>query len=82
MIKMAKIELEPIPDSDMCIFFEKGTIGGISDISNRYSNNRYLKPYDPKEEAKHIIYLDRNNLYGYAMSKFLLTGEFKWTDPN
>ena len=58
----------------MYIFFEKGTRGGISYISDRYSkaNNKYLKPYDPKQESKHIIYLDGNNLYlyGYAMSKF------------
>ena len=48
---MTKIELELIPDSDICVCFEKGTIGGISYRSNRYSkaNNKYLKPYDPKQ---------------------------------
>ena len=42
MLKMTKIELELIPDPDI---FEKGTTGGISYISNRYSktNNTYLK---------------------------------------
>ena len=57
----------------MYIFFEKGMRGGVSYISNRYSkgNNKDLKSYDPKQESKHIIYLDANNLYGYAMSKFL-----------
>ena len=56
---------------------------GISYISNRYStaNNKYLKSYNPKQESKHIIYLDANNLYGYAMSKFLSTSGFKWIDP-
>ena len=29
---------------------------------------------------KHI-YLDTNNLYGYAMSKFFPTSSFKWIDP-
>ena len=67
----------------MYIFFEKGTRGGISYILNRYSkaNNKYLKSYDPKQELKHIIYLDANNVYGSAMSKFLPTSGFKWTDP-
>ena len=53
---MPKIELELIPDPGMYIFFEKGTRGRISYISNRYSkaNNKYLKSYDPKEELKHI----------------------------
>ena len=39
-------------------FSEKGTRGGISYISNRYSeaNNKYLKSDYPKEESKHVIY--------------------------
>ena len=45
----------------------------ISYISNTYSKtiNKYLKSYDPKQESKLIIYLDTNNLCGYAMSKSL-----------
>ena len=51
MLKMRKIELELIPDQDMFIFFNKGTRGGISYISSRYSkaNNKYLKSCDPKQ---------------------------------
>ena len=50
MLKRTKIKLELIPDPDMYMLFEKGTRGGISYISNRYSeaNNKYLKSYDPK----------------------------------
>ena len=83
MLKMTKIEPELIPDSDMYIFFEKSTRGGISYISNTYSkaNNKYLKSYGPKQESKHIIYLDANILCGYAMSKFLPTSRLKWIDP-
>ena len=44
-------------------------------------NNKYLKSYDPKQESKHIISLEVNNLYGYAMYKFLPTSGFKWIDP-
>ena len=66
----------------MYMFFEKGTRSGVFCISNRYSkaNNKWLKSYDPKQESKHIIYLDVNNLYGYAMSKFLQISGFKWID--
>ena len=28
-----------------------------------------------------IMYLNANNLHGYAMSKFLPTSRFKWKDP-
>ena len=41
------------------------------------ANNRYLKSYDPKQESKHIIYLNANNLCGYAMSKVIPTSGFK-----
>ena len=81
MFKKIKIEFELIPDPDVYIFFEKGTRGGISYIYNSKANNKYLNSYDPKQESKPIIYLDANNLYGYAMSKFLLTSGFKWIDP-
>ena len=83
MLKMTKSELEFIPDLQMVVFFEKGARKGIFCISNRCSNasNKYLKSYDPKQESKHIIYLDPNNLCGYAMSKFLPTSGFKWIYP-
>ena len=66
MLDMTKMELELFLDPDMYIFFEKGTRGGVSFISNRYSkaNNKYLKSYDSKQESKHITYLDANNLCG------------------
>ena len=41
---------------------------------------KYLKPFDSKQESKHIIYLHTNNLYGYAMSKFLPASGLKWID--
>ena len=82
MHKITKIKLELITDPDMYIFSEKGTRDGISYISNTYikANNKYLKSYDPKQESKHIIYLDTNSLHGYAMSKILPTSGFKWID--
>ena len=51
MLKITKIKLELIPDLYMYILFEKGTRGGLSYVSNRYSkaNNKYLKTYDPKK---------------------------------
>ena len=83
MLNMIKVKLEFISDPDMYIFFEKGMRGGVSYISSRFSkvNSKYLNSCDPKQESKHIIYLDANNLYGYAMSKFFPTSGFKWIDP-
>ena len=78
-----KTKLELITDPNMYIFFQKGDEGRISYISNKYSkaNNKYLKSHHPKQESKHIAFLDANNFYGYAESKPLPTDRFKWIDP-
>ena len=33
------------------------------------------------QNKNQINYLDANNIYGYAMSNFLLRSKFKWFDP-
>ena len=79
MFKMTGIELELISDIDMHSLIEKGMRGGISYIAKRYSkeNNEYMKCYDNSKESKYITYLDANNLYGWAMSRFLPYSGFK-----
>ena len=42
------------------------------------ANNKYMKTYIQKAPSKYIMYLDSNNLYGWAMSQYLPTGDFKW----
>ena len=80
MLKMTKTKLELMSDVDMFLFIEKGMRGGISYITNRYgkANNKYMKNYNPEEASKYIMYLDANNLYGWAMSQYLPTGGFRW----
>ena len=80
MLKMTGIKLELMTDIDMFQLIEKGLQGGISYIANRYgkANNKYMKGYDEKAPSKYIMYLDANNLYGWAMSQYLPTGGFRW----
>ena len=80
MLKMTNIKLELMTDIDMFQFIEKGMHGGVSYIANRYGNvnNKYMKEYNEKVPSKYIMYLDANNLYGWAMSQHLPTGNFKW----
>ena len=37
-----------------------------------------MKKYDEKAPSKYIMYLDASNLYGWAMSQYLPTVNFKW----
>ena len=77
MFKMTDVKLAKISVIDKYLFIEKGTRGWISYIAKRYANanNKYISDYD---SSKSIIYLDKNNLYGLAMSEYLPYGEFKW----
>ena len=41
-----------------------------------------MKSYATKQESKDIIYLEVNNLYGYASLKNIPISGFKWIDSN
>ena len=80
MLKMTVLKLEKISDIDQYLFIEKGTRGGISYIAKRYAkaNNKYMCDYDSDKQSTFITYLDKNNLYDWAMSEYLGYGEFEW----
>ena len=83
LLKMTGVNLDLIADLDQQLFIEKGMRGGISTITHRHAvaNNKYMKNYNLEEESSYLMYLDANNLYGWAMSQSLPTGDFRWMDP-
>ena len=81
MLNKTNVKLDLVSDPAMFRMFEGGMRGGVCMISKRFSqaNNKYMgEHYDPTKPSKYIIDPDANNLYGWAMSQFLPTGDFKW----
>ena len=64
----------------MCLFIEKALRGvfltllkdTVKEITNTWKN------CDPTKPSIYILYLDMNNLYGWAMNGYLPYGGFKW----
>ena len=80
-LKLSKVELELLSNPDMLLMFEKGIRGGVSSIMTRHveANNKYMgKDFTSEEDTKYLVYLDANNLCGWAMSKPLPMKKSKW----
>ena len=95
MLKMTKIELELISDSDMYLFLMDTIRGGICVVNKKHvisdniytrkvhdesTNEKVTKKLETNNLKKFIMYLDANNLYGYSMSKPLSYKNFKWSN--
>ena len=83
-LKKTKLKLELLTDIDMLLMVEKGTRGGICQAIHRYAkaNNKYMKNYDKDIISSYLMYLDANNLYGWAMSQKLPVNGFKWVEKS
>ena len=80
MLKYTGVELDLLDDPDMYLMIESGIRGGVSMITKKFAqaNNPYVDDYDPAKPINYLMYLDANNLYGWAMSQKLPEKEFDW----
>ena len=81
-LKKEKVELELLTNIDMLLMVEKGIRGGICQAIHRHAkaNNKYMKNYNKDVISSYLMYLDANNLYGWAMSQKLPVNGFKWVE--
>ena len=73
-LKLTNIKLDYIKDKDILLLLENNIRGGISSVMG----DRHVH----SDENEQILYIDANNLYGWAMSQYLPTGEFEILPPN
>ena len=74
------VKLELLTDLDMLLIVEEGNRAGICQAIYRYAkaNNKYMNNYGKRKIISFLMYLNANNLYGWAMSQKLPLGGFKW----
>ena len=83
MLKMTKIELELISDSDIHFLLMDTIRGGMTVCNKKYvkADNIYTRKKDENSDInKFLMNLDANNLYGLSMSKPLPYKNFRWSN--
>ena len=83
-LKKTEVKLGLLIDIDMLLMVERGTRGGICQAIHRYvkANNKYMKNSDKNIISSYLMYLDANNLHGWAMFQKLPENGFKWVEKS
>ena len=80
-LKKIGVKLKILTDIDMLLTVKRVIRGGICHAIHRYPKaNKYMKNYDKNIESSYLIYLDVNNLYGWAMFQRLPVNSFGWIE--
>ena len=69
VLKLTNIKLDFIKDKQLLLLLERNIRGGISSVMGP----RYIE----SNENTKLLYIDANNLYGWAVSQYLPAGDFK-----
>lgn len=79
MLLKTKVKLELLSNLEILRMIQSGIRGGICLCSKRYakSNNKYQTDFVSTLPNNYLVYLDCNNLYGYAMCSYLPYADFR-----
>ena len=82
LLKKTEVKLELLTDIHMLLMIEEGIRGGMCQSIHRYAkaSNKYMKNYDKSIDSSYLMYLDANNVYGWAMFQKLPVNSFKWVN--
>lgn len=82
LLKLTKVKINLISDLSMLEFIKRGIRGGLTQASCRFmeAHNHYIDSSYTGDE-NFLIYLDKVNLYGSAMTGPMPCGNYKWLDP-
>ena len=85
MLLYTEVRISLMHDPAMFHMVDSGIRGGVAMIVKRYAkaNNPEMgEEYKPDERLSYIVYVDANNLYGWAMSQSLPIEEYTWLTEN
>ena len=79
-LKMAKADIQLLTDHQHHLMWESSLRGGYCCVSERYgrSNQPELPGYREDEQLSTLLYVDKNNLYGYGLQSYLPVGPQTW----
>ena len=79
-LKMAKADIQLLTDHQHHLLWESSLRGGYTCVSERYarSNQPELPDYREDEELVALLYVDKNNLYGYGLQSYLPVEPQTW----
>ena len=72
-LKSSKIAIELLYDVDMVLIAMNNIRGGLSQANTRYVS---VQPYNASSSKEHLLYIDANNLYGFAMCQNLPLADY------
>ena len=74
-IEIMQAVKKPFSVESVCKYFPDFCAHEIKDLRQKIADGEI---FNPEQNTKYLIYLDANNLYGWAMSQPLPTGGFAW----